>query len=333
MPRHDRLGLALAIFLAVSVGLASCDTSADNADQASFTIGLVTNTANGMRNVDGFVGAMAGLGYVEGVNVTYVFAGGPLVGDDLRDGLTEMVSAGVDLIFTAGTPTGVAARDATAGTGTPVVFGVIADPIEAGVMTDLSRPGGNMTGVKAGQSHGRRLELLLELDPATHDVLVPFNPADAAATSAVQEIAEVAAALGVELHLQEAHSPEDVTSMLTDISDEVDAIFLVPDSLVNAHLADILSVADERRLLTSGPSTAQTEEGALISYGFVHREAGAQAARIADQVLRGANPGAIPVEDTDSFLMINLVTATTIGLEVPHALLQQADFVLRPDNE
>ncbi len=312
----------------VLLALVACGTGATRGDE-TFRIGLVTNNPNGLRNVRGFIDGMARLGYVEGENVTYLFSGEPQRGEDLERAIEDFVTSDVDLIFTAGTPTGIAAHRITAASGLPVVFGVIADPLAAGVMEDLNHPGGNMTGVKLGQHQDRRLELLLEVAPGTKRVFVPYNPGDAAAASAVAQIQGVAGRLGVGLVLAEARDDAEVVGLLSRIPDVVDAIFLVPDSTVNRRLPDILATAVALRLPTSGPSTAQVEEGALTTYGFVHEAAGAQAARIADQVLRGADPGDLPVEDTESFLAINLVAAEKIGLVVSDAVLQQAEIVIR----
>jgi putative ABC transport system substrate-binding protein len=314
--------------LAASLFISAC---APAGADPGFTIGLVTNNPNGMRNVEGFRAGMAELGYVEGVDVTYIDAGEPLTGDELDQALEEMVAAQVDLIFTAGTPTGVAAHRVTAGTDIPVVFGVIADPLKAGVIVDLTEPGGSMTGVKLGDDQSRRLEWLIEIVPNVRTIFVPFNPEDSAAFSAVQQIETVAGSLGLELVLGEAPTDEAVSAMLAEFPDAVDAVFLVPDSVVNARLADFVALALARKLPLSGPSIAQVEGGALMSYGFVHREAGAQAARIAHQVLSGVDPGSIPVENTESYLAINLVTADAIGLDIDDAILRQAAILLRGD--
>ncbi len=297
---------------------------------ANFTIGLVTNNVNGLRNIQGFRDGMAELGYVEGENVTYLFAGEPRRDADLDAELEGFVAAGVDLVFTAGTPTGVAAHRILSSTGIPVVFGVIADPVAAGVLEDLSHPGGNMTGVKLGVDQVRRMELLLQIAPTTHRVLVPFNPDDTAASGAVDQITPVSGELGVEIVPAEARTDAEVTEVLESPPNGIDAIFMVPDSVVNARLADIVRLAASLGLPTSGPSTAQVEGGALMTYGFIHERAGAQAARIADQVLRGTDPGDLPVEDAESFLAVNLVAAHEIGLEISDAFLQQAEIILRP---
>ncbi len=323
--RYIALGMVVII---VTLTLVACGR-ASNEDNRHFTIGLVTNNPNGLRNVQGFRDGMAELGYIEGEDVTYIFEGSPIKGDELDAFLKRLVEAEVDLIFTAGTPTGVAAHRITKGTNIPVVFGVIADPIAAGVMEDLTRPDGNMTGVKLSQSQARRLELLLEIVPGIKRVFIPYNPEDAAPVSAIAQISELAPGLGIEIVEGKARNDSEVTELLNNIPEDIDAIFLVPDSTVNSRLPDVLAVAYDRKLPVSGPSTAQVEEGALTTYGFIHHEVGAQAARIAHHILKGADPGELPVETAEFYLAINLQVADTIGLEIPYEILQQAEIIIR----
>ena len=320
--------IALGLIIIVTLALAACG-STSNEDNRHFTIGLVTNNPNGLRNVQGFRDGMAELGYIEGEDVTYIFEGSPIKGDELDAFLERLVEAEVDLIFTAGTPTGVAAHRITKGTNIPVVFGVIADPIAAGVMEDLTRPDGNITGVMLSESQARRLELLIEIVPDAKRIFVPNNPEDTAASSAVAQINELAPDLGIEIVEGKTRNDSEVTELLNNIPKDIDAIFLVPDSVVNSRLTDVLAVACDRKLPVSGPSTAQVEEGALTTYGFIHHEVGAQAARIAHHILKGADPGEYPVETAESYLAINLQVADAIGLEIPDEILQQAEIIIR----
>ena len=322
-------GAAVAVVFVIA-GLLIAGCGREDEDPPHFTIGLITNNVNGLRNIGGFVDGLAELGFVDGDNVTFMTTGEPVAAASLDDELRKMVAANVDLIFTAGTPTGVAAYRITADSGIPVVFGVIADPIAAGVMTDLAHPGGNMTGVKLSESQDRRLELLLEIAPGIERLYVPYNPDDTAASTAVAQVAGLAPQLGVELVTAHARKDDEVTAMLENFPEDVDAIFLVPDSVVNARLPDIVSVADRNRLPVSGPSTAQVEEGALMTYGFVHHAAGSQAARMAAQVLNGTDPADLPVQATELYLAINLVSADSIGLEIPDAILNVAEIIVRP---
>ena len=323
--------LNIYIILLVTCLMCFGCTVSNTQESPHFTIGLVTNNYNGMRNVAGFQDGMADLGYKEGENVTYLFAGEPVSGEALDSALQEMVEQEVDLIFTAGTPTGVAAHRITADTGIPVIFGVVANPVEAGVMDDITYPGGNITGVRLSPSQDRRLELFLKIAPGIHRILVPYNPDDSASTSAVDQIVELAPGLGVDLVLAEARTDLEVVELLVNLPANLDAIFLVPDSTVNARLADIVALANVLKLPISGPSTAQVEEGALTTYGFIHHAVRVQAARMADQVLRGANPGELPVETAESYLALNLVAAATIELEISDEILRQAEIIIRDD--
>ena len=325
--RYIIQGIAVVI-----IGLApsACDGASIEGSR-HFTVGLVTNNPNRLKNVQGFRDEMAHLGYVAGENVAYVFEGSPTKGAELDAVLKSMVEAEVDLIFTAGTPTGVAAYRITAGTNIPVVFGVIADPIAAGVMVDLTRPGGNMTGVRISQNQAKRLELLLLLVPDIKRVFTPYNPEDAAPISSLAQVNELGPSLGIQIVEAEARTESEVTELLNNIPKDIDAIFMLPDSLVNARLADLVAVATERKLPISGPSLAQVEGGALTGYGIIHHKAGGQAAHIADLILKGADPGELPVETAESYLGINLQTAEAIGLEIPYEILQQAKIIIRAD--
>lgn len=295
------------------------------------SIGLITNNPNGLRNVRGFIDGLAALGYAEGERVHFVFSGRPTPDAELDQALADLLAEGVDLIFTAGTPTGVAAHRVTASSGIPVVFGVIADPVAAGVMSDIDRPGGNMTGVRLNPIQARRLELFVQLVPGARRILVPYNPTDAAPASAVAQLGAVTGQLGIELVLAEVASNKAVTRLLDDLPEPIDAVFLVPDSTVNRRISELLDRTDALRLPASGPSTAQVEAGALMTYGFKHEAVGAQAAGIAVRILRGADPALTPVENAEFFFQLNLAAGERLGLAVSDDSLQRADVILRKD--
>lgn len=321
------------LFIVALLNFIACTGQESGTPRAKspLVVGLVTNNSNGMKNVEGFRQAMEQLGYAENRDIVYRYAGEPIRGQALDATLEELVEERVDLIFTAGSPTGVAAHRITRDTGIPVVFGVIADPIRAGVLTDLYHPGGNMTGVMLSPNHSRRLELLLEINPKIRRVYVPYNPEDSAPASAFSYLETAAAQLGIEIVAGRATDQDAVAALIHSVSDDIDAIFLLPDSTVNRRQQDFIELAIARKIPVSGPSIIQVEKGALISYGIVHTEAGAQAAVIADQILRGARPGDLPVQTAEFYLGINLQTAQAIDLEVPYDVLQRAHTIVRVD--
>jgi len=320
-------GLACALIAAVA--LVGCGE--DAAPKRTFTLGVVTNNPNGLKNIVGFQQEMGRLGYIEGRNVIYVDAKRHLKGKDLDATLSGFVHDKVDLIFTAGTPTGVAAFRMTKGSDIPVVFGVIADPIRAGVMTDLTEPGGNMTGVKLSQNQALRLELFLQIAPNIKKMAILYNPNDSAATSSVAQIKGIISDTQTELLLIKCPDNDAVTASLKTLDERADSVFLVPDSLVNKHIKDIVKVAIKLKIPLFGPSGAQLRQGALMSYGISHHDVGAQAARIADQVLKGSNAGKVPVETARSYLGINLKTANAIGVSVADQIIRQSEEIIRPE--
>ncbi len=322
--------LAGVLVLGVVLWLAFGDSGEPDAEQG-WTIGMISNNPNGLRNVEGFRAGLRELGFGEAAGAVFLYTGEPTPRDALGETISRMVADGADLIFTAGTPTGIAASEATRGSGVPVVFGVVADPVSAGIMTDLTRPGGNMTGVMLSQNQARRLQLLHSVAPEAEQILLPYNPDDPAPVSAAAQLDDAAETLGLTLVHAHARDDAEVTALLAGMPEDIDAIFMLPDSTVNRRIKDLLRVAVERRLPVSGPSTAQVEVGATMAYGIVHHEVGLQAARIAVRVLRGADPAETPVETADYYLTVNVAAADRIGLDLPEAVLQQADTILRED--
>jgi putative ABC transport system substrate-binding protein len=318
---------ATIVCVCICLWVIACD-SQDKATSKPFLIGLITNNPNGMRNVQGFKDGLKILGHTEGTDINYLFAGEPIANKNLTNALEKMVLDKVVLIFTAGTSTGIAAQKVTNGTDVPVVFGVIADPVGSGVIQDLTHPGGNMTGVKLSQNQDRRLELLLDIAPKAKNIFVPYNPTDLAAATSVSQIQEIADKLNVAIVEGRVSNSEEVAAMLDSIPEDIDAIFLVPDSTVNRHLQDIVRLSIQHRVPLSGPSTIQTEGGALTAYGIVHHQAGAQATKIAQRIINGELPGDIPIETAESFLSINLDIAKQIGFEISDDIVEQADYII-----
>ena len=173
-----------------------------------------------------------------------------------------------------------------------------------------------------------RLELLLEIAPDIQRVFFPYNPDDAAPISAMAQIFELAPGLGIEVVEGFAQNDDEVTTLLNNLPEDIDAIFMLPDSTINARVDDLVAIAIERKLPVSGPSMVQVEEGVLMAYGTIHYEVGTQAASIANQILKGADPGELPVQTAEYYLGINIQTAEAIGVEIPASLVQAAEVII-----
>ncbi len=315
----------LLLVLSITLGIVLSGCRMPHPPQ-TYTIGVVNPTPIMEPVLAGFKARMTELGYVEGENTTYLYDG-PAPKDELERVAQSHLDEGVDLILALTTPGAQAAQKATSEHAVPVVFVPVTDPVGAGLVSSLREPGGNLTGITTGGSAPKRLEALLQVVPEAERIYLPYNPGDKSATSVLEQLAPLEDPLGVELVLYEAADTEAVEAAIANIPDDVDAIFIGPDSLVGSLYADWVKAAIERELPLSGSSVSHVEAGMLLSYSYDTVAAGRQAARLADQIFKGAAPRDLPVETSEFFLSLNLKTARAIGLDIPDEILSQAKEV------
>jgi putative ABC transport system substrate-binding protein len=312
------------VLLILLLTMAACG---QDGQSESFTVGVV-NLAPVLDPVfEGFKENMTALGYVEGENITYIYDGPVGQIDLLEETIQGLVDAEVDLILALSTPAALTSQRVTQDI--PIVFAPISDPIQSGLVTNLSQPGGNSTGITWGVSEPRRLEWLLEIVPGIEKIYVPYNPEDPSPSAILANIREVAPQFGVELVIREARNEEEITEAINNIPDDVDAVFLLPDNLLVSRMSEFSEAAIEKKLPLSAPGDETVADGGLMSYSMRFYEAGEQAARLADQIFKGADPGSLPVETTEFFLSVNLITAEAIGVEIEDDVLEAADDIIR----
>ena len=273
------------------------------------------------------------LGWVEGQNIAIErrFAEGKA--RRLADLAAELVRLRVDLIFAETTPAARAVKQAT--TTIPIVFSPIADPIGSGLVANLARPGGNITGITfmAPELGGKRLELLKQAVPGMTRVgvlLRPGDPSEATVKSVLEQTEAAARALGVQLLRLEAQGPNDFDRAFAAMSRErVGGLILIPSAMFIDERRRIVNVVVKNRLPAMFYFREFAEVGGLMSYGPNFRELFRGAATYVDKILKGAKPGDLPVEQPTKFeLVINLKTAKALGLEIPPTLLARADEVI-----
>jgi putative ABC transport system substrate-binding protein len=327
MGMKKRIGRSIRIG-AVLLGmvLAACG----NEKTKTFAVGVINDVPALDQTVAGFKEGMTELGYNEGEKIRYIYDGPTTDMSKLPAAAQTLVAAKVDLILSITTPATRAAKQATTGIGLPVLFAVVTDPLGAGIVDSMQQPGGNITGIAFGIQEARRLEWLLRIAPEVRQIYVPFNPNDKSPVLALKAVRNAAAKLGVELIPREVHDPETLGYAVSNIPPEADAVFLLPDSLMATRLPDMVATATKRSLPTSvsNISTAKNYH-VLTAFGFDQHLYGKQAARLADQIFKGARPADLPVEMAEFFLVINLKVAKTIGLTIPDEILLQADIIIR----
>jgi len=273
----------------------------------------------------GFKDQMAALGYVEGNNITYIYHG--LLENDpevLGGEVKRLLDQKVDLLLTMGIPPTLAAK--RAGTHIPMVFASVMNPVKEGIAESVSHPGGNMTGVQVINGAPKAMEWLLTLVPGTQTVYVPYHPDDRVATAIVKSLPDAAARLGVALVLDKVYTLEAGVAAIAALP-KATAILLIPTPRLASRMSVMRKLAVERGIPIGAYSFPV--EDVLFTYGTNQADQGKQAARLAEQVLKGKKPGDLLVETAEYFLRINLKTATAIGLDIPDGLLRQADMVIR----
>ena len=324
--QHYRFRLMrVVLFMLVSLLLTACGDR-----PKTYTVGVINPSSYQEKTLEGFKEGMTEFGYIEGENITYIYEGTTADLDRLDAVAQGLVEANVNLIFSMTTPATLAAQQATAGTDIPVVFIPVTDPVGAGLVKSLKQPGGNITGVTFSAQEGRRLEWLVQIAPTVTEIYIPYNPEDRSAVLAMEMASAAAEKLNVGVIKRQVGSSEEVATAFENIPNEADAIFFLPDTVVSARIGDWLEMAIELKLPTSGPEPTGVEYGHLTAYGIdIAASAKQQAARLADQILRGTKPSDLPIEMAEFFLAINLKTAEAIGLDIPDEVLLEADIIIR----
>jgi putative ABC transport system substrate-binding protein len=298
-----------------------------------YRVGVMITDDTYLAPVEGFKQAMKELGYVEGQHITYDIRNAKLDRQALRQFAEEFVKQKVDLIFTATYVGASSAKEATATAGIPVVFGPAGDPVDTGLVKSITTSGNNLTGVStlSLELTAKRLEMLTRLIPNARRVAVVFNPEDRFSQEVVKQTYAAAEKLGlrlVEVHGRKAAELQDNLKSLS--REKVDAIFAIPDVLVNNQVEQLSAIARRLKLPYIVHIGSLAERGALASYGINTYQIGRQAARLADKILNGTRPAEIPIETPRKLeLLVNLRVAKEIGLPISNQLLREADVVLR----
>jgi len=273
--------------------------------------------------------ALRALGYVESesIAIEYRYADGHY--DRLPVLAADLVRLKVDIVVTEGTPPTRAAKQAT--TTIPIVMTVTGDPVAAGLVTNLARPGGNLTGASFffPEMAAKRLQLLKEVIPALGRVAIVWNPSNTVHGPVVKSVEEAAKALGIGVQHVKIQAPADVDDALLAIARGRESLVVLEDGLINVCSPQIAQVAAKHRLPTIFGLTTFAEAGGLMAYGPNRPELWRRAATFVDKILRGAKPGDLPVEQPVRFdLVINVSTAERLRLTIPPAVLVRADQVI-----
>jgi putative ABC transport system substrate-binding protein len=279
----------------------------------------------------GFREGLKDTGYVEGENIAIVYRFAENRDDRLSELAADLVRRRVAVIATAGSPPTFAAQAATKTI--PVVFLVGDDPVRLGLVTSLSRPGSNMTGINIliAELAAKRLALLHELLPKLARIAVLVNPADTMVTETqLKDVNAVAVAMGLQIQVFNADTSAEIDTAFETMSRErPDAVLVATSAFLNGRRVQLAHQATFHRLPAIYALREYAEVGGLMSYGSNVVDGFRQVGVYTGRVLKGAKPADLPVVQSSKFeLVINASTARMLGLTVPDKLLATADEVI-----
>ncbi len=270
-------------------------------------------------------------GYVEGENVAIIYRWAENQFDRLPDLASDLVHRRVAVIATAGDPATSAAKAAT--TTIPIAFVIAEDPVRAGLVASLARPGGNITGINflAAELTAKRLELLRELVPRATRVAVLVNPAEAKRTESTMEALEAAARMmALQLQVLKANTSREIEAAFDNIERQrPDVLFIETSPFLNVRNVQLAMLAAYHHVPGTHSEREYADAGGLMSYGSSIADAYRQQGAYVGRILRGAKPADLPVVQSSKLeLVLNAATARMLGVTIPPTLLATADEVI-----
>jgi putative tryptophan/tyrosine transport system substrate-binding protein len=245
-----------------------------------------------------------------------------------RSAAADILASGPSVVFVIGSELARSVRQVSAEI--PVMFITPGDPVAAGLVSGLARPGGNTTAMtfEFPELAAKRLELLKTLAPDLRSVLVLYDPRDVSPRQSLAAAREAAPKLGLLLVEREVRNGDEIASGLTAL-EQAGSLLAIPGGITSSQHADIIAAANAKRRPTIFYSRAGTRDGALASYGASDTNVAREAARLIDKIVKGEDAGSLPVERPSKFeLILNLKTAKQLGLAIPPTMLASADDVI-----
>jgi putative ABC transport system substrate-binding protein len=271
------------------------------------------------------------LGYLEGRNIVIELRNAAGKNERLSALVNDLLRLKVDVILAVNTPAAQAVKKATATV--PVVITRIGDPVQAGLVASLGRPGGNVTGLSFMHTEfsAKRLELLRELLPGLSRVVALFNADNPSHTPQIAEMGRASSQLGLEFLPLAVRDPSDFPGVFKAATRaRAEALIVLDDTEITQHRSQILKLAAAHSLPVISRYKDFTEAGGLIAYGPSLPALYRRAAYYVDRILKGAKPADLPVEQPMKFeLVINLKTAQALGLTIPPHIILQAEELIR----
>jgi putative ABC transport system substrate-binding protein len=277
-----------------------------------------------------FLDGLRELGYVEGATIAFEWKWGQDRVETLSELAADLARSHVDVIITGGTSAAKALKAATPTI--PIVVAIVSDPVAAGLVDNLARPGGNLTGfsIVAPELGGKRLELLKEVVPDVSSVAVLLNTRNPQSQIELKEMRTAAQAMRLQLYPIEISTEDGLEDAFAAMNKAaVQALVVLTDPILFSQRKQTVDLANRNRLPAVYFFQGFAEEGGLMSYGPSDTDLFRRAAGYVDRILKGTKPGDLPIEQPTKFdLFINLKAANMVGVTIPESFLLRADKVI-----
>ena len=323
---------ALVLLAAAGLGwpLVTRAQGPDSVRRLGFLLPYIANDPQAQARVDAFTQALQERGWTNGENVRFEFRYTEGHPDRLPTLAADLSRRSVDVIVTAGTESTDAARKAT--TAIPIVMAAVGDPIAAGFIASLARPGGNITGASllATDLTAKRLQLLKEVLPGLSRLAILWSSANASVVQKLKQVQAAAPQFGVQLDPFELRVPDDLDKGFESaVQFGAQAVMTTEDAIQISYRARIVELGMRHRLPVASEFGEFARAGTLMSFGPSILDQFRYAASYVDKLFRGARPSDLPVQQPTRFeLIVNLKTAKILGLTVPPTVLQRADEII-----
>jgi putative ABC transport system substrate-binding protein len=322
--------IALVCGAAVAWPLAARAQQAGPPRRIGWLMGLTEQDPETARRTTAVVDALRELGWTAGRNlqIDYRYTIGDSVSFDAQ--AAELVALAPDVLISSSTPPTLALKRATATI--PIVFSGLIDPVASGLVANLSRPGGNVTGItnfEAGMG-AKWLELLKQVSPATAKVALIYNPNTAPYAGILQSVEAAAPGFGIEVTTRGVADAAGLEPAIAAAGRAAGtAVLVFPDIFTTNHQQQIVALAAQYKVPAVYPYRYFTTDGGLISYGVDTPDLFRRMAGYVDRILKGEKPGDLPVQSPEKFeFVINLTAAKALGIAMPPTLLSLADEVI-----
>ena len=325
-PKH-LLPIAAALSLTVTTGCSTNSTETTDSDTVTIAVTQIVEHPSLDAVRDGLKAELEAKGYTESDNLNWDWQSAQGSTSTATQIAQKFVGDAPDVIVAISTPSAQAVASSTQDI--PIIFSAVTDPVDAKLVATAEAPGGNVTGVSDLTPVAEHLELIQKIVPTTKTVGVIYNAGESNSVSLFKLLQAAAKDQGISLEEATANNSAGVSTAAESLVGKVDAIYVPTDNTVASALEAVLQVGIENQLPVFAGDNDSVERGAIASLSFDYGAIGTDTGALVDQVLKGANPGELPVVyPTTLELVVNKGAASQMGIEVPETVLSEAKTII-----